>query len=204
MENDANSAALGEWWMGAGAGTSNMVCITLGTGVGGGIILNDKLLHGASFMAGEVGHMTIVRDGIMCTCGNRGCLEAYASARGITARVHAALLLSNLKNELQTHITLEHISKMALQGNEIVLNVIRETGVILGIAIANLANLLNPEMVVLFGGVTNLGENHIKPMSEEVKKRAFKEATETLRIEVSKLPDKSGILGAAKSILLKL
>ncbi len=204
VENDANSAALGEWWMGAGTGTNNMVCITLGTGVGGGVVLDGKLLHGASYMAGEVGHMTIVRDGIMCTCGNRGCLEAYASARGITARVHAAFLESNLKNELQTPITLEHICKMALQGNEIVLNVIRETGVILGIAIANLANLLNPEMVVLFGGVTNLGENLIKPMREEVKKRAFKKATETLRIEVSKLPDKSGILGAAKSILLKL
>lgn len=203
VENDANSAALGEWWMGTGAGTNSLVCITLGTGVGGGIILDGKLLHGASGMAGEVGHMTIVKDGIMCTCGNRGCLEAYASARGIIERTHTALLKDNISNEHLPN-NLEQICKMASDGNEIISNVIKETGVILGIAIANLANLLNPEIVVLFGGVTNMGENLIKPVREEVKKRAFKKATETLRIEVSKLPDKSGILGAAKSIFMKL
>lgn len=203
VENDANAAALGEWWMGAGAGTNSLVCITLGTGVGGGIILDGKLLHGASGMAGEVGHMTIVKDGIMCTCGNRGCLEAYASARGIIERTHTALLKDNISNEHLPN-SLEQICKMASDGNEIISNVIKEAGVILGIAIANLANLLNPEIVVLFGGVTNIGENLIKPVRKEVRKRAFKKATETLRIEVSKLPDKSGILGAAKSIFMKL
>ncbi|OHB35835.1 MAG: hypothetical protein A2Y08_04570 [Planctomycetes bacterium GWA2_40_7] len=93
---------------------------------------------------------------------------------------------------------------MVMQGNEIVLKVINETGIILGIAIANLANLLNPEMVVLFGGVTNLGGNLIEPLKEEVKRRAFKKATESLRIELSQLGDNSGLLGAAKDILSKL
>jgi glucokinase len=206
VENDANCAALGEWWKGAGAGTgtSSMVCITLGTGVGGGIILDGKVWHGASCIAGEIGHTTVIRNGIKCTCGNEGCLEAYASSRGIIERVNIALSEKSDKDKFQPITKLKQLDQLVMQGNEIILNVIKETGVIVGIAVANLANLLNPEMVVLFGGVTNLGENLITPLREEVKKRAFKKATESLRIEVAKLGDNSGILGAAKSILLKL
>jgi glucokinase len=204
VENDANCAALGEWWKGAGTGTNSMVCITLGTGVGGGIILDGKVWHGASCIAGEIGHTTVIRNGIKCTCGNEGCLEAYASSRGIIERVSIALSEKSDKDKSQPITKLKQLDQLVMQGNEIILNVIKETGVIVGIAVANLANLLNPEMVVLFGGVTNLGENLITPLREEVKKRAFKKATESLRIEVAKLGDNSGILGAAKSILLKL
>ncbi len=204
VENDANCAALGEWWKGAGTGTNSMVCITLGTGVGGGIILDGKVWHGASCIAGEIGHTTVIRNGIKCTCGNEGCLEAYASSRGIIERVNIALSEKRDKEKFQPIEKLKQLDQLVMQGNEIILNVIKETGVIVGIAVANLANLLNPEMVVLFGGVTNLGENLITPLREEVKKRAFKKATESLRIEVAKLGDNSGILGAAKSILLKL
>ncbi len=204
VENDANCAALGEWWKGAGTGTSSMVCITLGTGVGGGIILDGRVWHGASCIAGEIGHTTVIRNGIKCTCGNEGCLEAYASSRGIIERVNIALSEKSDKDKFQPITKLKQLDQLIIQGNEIILNVIKETGVIAGIAVANLANLLNPEMVVLFGGVTNLGENLITPLREEVKKRAFKKATESLRIEVAKLGDNSGILGAAKSILLKL
>ena len=204
IENDANSAALGEWWKGVGAGTNSLVCITLGTGIGGGIILDGRVWHGASWIAGEIGHTTIIRDGMKCTCGNKGCLEAYASSRGIIERVNIALSEERGKDKFQPIMELKQLDQLVLQGNEIILKVIKETGVILGIAVANLANLLNPEMVVLFGGVTNLGENLIKPLREEVKKRAFKKATESLRIEVAKLGDNSGILGAAKSIFLKL
>jgi glucokinase len=204
VENDANCAALGEWWKGAGTGTNSMVCITLGTGVGGGIILDGRVWHGASCIAGEIGHTTVIRNGIKCTCGNEGCLEAYASSRGIIERVNIALSEKSDKDKFQPITKLKQLDQLIIQGNEIILNVIKETGVIAGIAVANLANLLNPEMVVLFGGVTNLGENLITPLREEVKKRAFKKATESLRIEVAKLGDNSGILGAAKSILLKL
>jgi glucokinase len=204
VENDANSAALGEWWKGAGVGTNSMVCITLGTGVGGGIILDGRIWHGASCIAGEIGHTTVIRNGIKCTCGNKGCLEAYASSRGIIERVNIALSEESDKDKFQPITELKQLDQLVMQGNEIILNVIKETGVIVGITVANLANLLNPEMVVLFGGVTNLGENLITPLREEVKKRAFKKATESLRIEVAKLGDNSGILGAAKSILLKL
>lgn len=204
IENDANAAAFGEWWKGAGTGTNSFICITLGTGVGGGIILGGRLWYGASGMAGEIGHTTIIPNGIKCTCGNSGCLEAYASARGIIDRVQNALSERGDKGEIQECLTLERISNMASQGNEMIKSIIRETGVILGIAVANLANLLNPEMVALFGGVTNLGESLLKPMREEVKKRAFEKATESLKIEVAKLGDRSGILGAAKSIRLRI
>ena len=162
IENDANAAALGEWWKGAGSGTSSLFCITLGTGVGGGIILDGKVWHGASSIAGEIGHTTVIRDGIKCTCGNIGCLEIYACSGGILKRVNDALLKEG-DNCLQPLTNLKQVDQMVMQGNEIVINVIKETGVILGIAIANIANLLNPEMIVLFGGVTNLGEHLIAP-----------------------------------------
>jgi glucokinase len=204
IENDANAAALGEWWKGAGSGTSSLVCITLGTGVGGGIVMDGKVWHGASSIAGEIGHTTVISDGLKCTCGNIGCLEAYACSGGILKRVNDALLKERDNDSRQPLTNLKQIDQMVMQGNEIVLNVIKETGVILGIAIANIANLLNPEMIVLFGGVTNLGENLVGPLKEEVKKRAFKKATESLRIELSQLGDNSGILGAARNILSKL
>ena len=204
IENDANAAALGEWWKGAGSGTSSLVCITLGTGVGGGIVMDGKVWHGASSIAGEIGHTTVISDGRKCTCGNIGCLEAYACSGGILKRVNDALLKERDNDSRQPLTNLKQIDQMVMQGNEIVLNVIKETGVILGIAIANIANLLNPEMIVLFGGVTNLGENLVGPLKEEVKKRAFKKATESLRIELSQLGDNSGILGAARNILSKL
>jgi glucokinase len=204
IENDANAAALGEWWKGAGSGTSSLFCITLGTGVGGGIVMDGKVWHGASSIAGEIGHTTVISDGLKCTCGNIGCLEAYACSGGILKRVNDALLKERDNDSRQPLTNLKQIDQMVMQGNEIVLNVIKETGVILGIAIANIANLLNPEMIVLFGGVTNLGENLVGPLKEEVKKRAFKKATESLRIELSQLGDNSGILGAARNILSKL
>lgn len=203
IENDANAAALGEWWKGAGSGADSLFCITLGTGVGGGIVLDGKVWHGASSIAGEIGHTTVIRDGIKCTCGNIGCLEAYACSGGILKRVNDALL-NERDNGMQPLTNLKQVNQMAMQGNEIVLNVIKETGVILGIAIANIANLLNPEMIVLFGGVTNLGEHLVVPLKEEVKGRAFKKVTDSLRIELSQLGDNSGILGAARNIFSKL
>lgn len=202
IENDANAAALGEWWKGAGSGTGSLFCITLGTGVGGGFIIDGKVWHGASSMAGEIGHTTVIRDGIKCTCGNIGCLETYACSGGILKRVNDALERNS--NSLQPLTDLKQVGQMVMQGNEIVLNVIKETGAILGIAIANIANLLNPEMIVLFGGVTNLGEHLVEPLEEEVNRRAFKKATESLRIELSQLGDNSGVLGAAKNIFSKL
>ncbi len=203
IENDANAAALGEWWKGAGAGTNSLFCITLGTGVGGGIILDGKVWHGASSIAGEIGHTTVMRDGVKCKCGNTGCLEVYACSGGILKRINDALSGERV-DKLPPLTDLKQVDQMVMQGNEVVLNVIKETGIILGIAMASLVNLLNPEMVVLSGGVTNLGEKLIEPLKKEVKKRAFEKATESLRIELSRLDDNSGILGAARDILSRL
>ena len=203
IENDANAAALGEWWKGAGSGTGSLFCITLGTGIGGGIILNGKVWHGASSIAGEIGHTTVIRDGIKCTCGNIGCLERYACSGAILKRVNDALLEGG-SGSAEPLTNLKQMDEMVMQGNEIVLNVVKETGVILGIAIANIANLLNPEMIVLFGGITNLGEHLVEPLKEEVERRAFEKVTESLRIELSQLGDNSGVLGAARSIFSKL
>ncbi len=155
-------------------------------------------------MAGEIGHTTVVRNGIPCTCGNRGCLEAYASARGIVDRTERIFSETHRAGQAETALTFEEICNMTLLEDERILPIIQETGVILGIAVANLANLLNPEMVVLFGGVTNLGEKLLNPMKEEVRKRAFEKARERLKIEVAKLGDSGGLLGAAKSILEKI
>ncbi len=204
IENDANAAALGEWWKGAGPGTSRLIRITLGTGVGGGLVLDGKVWHGASSIAGEIGHTTVIRDGLQCSCGNIGCLEAYACSGGILKRVNKALLERSNSDRPEQLTNLKQIDQMIAQGNETVIGVIKETGVILGIVIANLANFLNPEMVVLFGGVTNLGDPLIGPLKKEVDIRAFKEATDCLRIEMATLGDNSGVLGAAKSIISKL
>ncbi len=204
IENDANTAALGEWWKGAGSGTASLFCITLGTGVGGGMVLDGKVWHGVSSIAGEIGHTTVIRDGLHCSCGNLGCLETYACSGGILKRANQALLEGNNSNRPQLLTNLKQIDQLIVQGNETVIGVIKETGVILGIAIANLVNLINPEIVVLFGGVTNLGESLVGPLKKEVNKRAFKEATDSLRIELSSLGDNSGVLGAARNILAKL
>lgn len=145
IENGANAAALGEWWKGAGSGTNSLFCITLGTGVGGGIVVDGKVWHGASSIAGEIGHTTVIRDGIKCSCGNIGCLERYPCSGGILNRVNDALLREGGHDSLQPLTDFKQVDQMVMQGNKIVLNVIRETGVILGVAIANIANLLNLE-----------------------------------------------------------
>ena len=122
IENDANAAALGEWWKGAGSGTNSLCCITLGTGIGGGIVLDGKVWHGASSIAGEIGHTTVVRDGLQCSCGNIGCLETYACSGGILKRVNQALLERSNSDRPQLLTSLKQIGQMISQGNETVLD----------------------------------------------------------------------------------
>lgn len=202
IENDANAAALGEYWKGAGRGAKSLVCLTLGTGVGGGIVLDGRVWHGAKGIAGEIGHMTVIRGGRRCNCGNRGCLEAYASSRGIIARMQE--LLMREKTRRDEKITMERIGALAKAGDRQARRTVEDTGVILGIAIANIANILNPEVVVLGGGVSNLGDRLFDPIKEEVKKRALPEAVEGLRIVKAQLGDNAGVIGAARSLMLCL
>lgn len=200
LENDANAAALGEYWKGAGRGTRSLVCLTLGTGVGGGVVLEGRVWHGAKGIAGEIGHMTLVKNGRRCGCGNRGCLETYGSATGIITTMKGLLERHHIKPK--EAVTLERIGRWARAGDSLAQRAIKETGLSLGIGIANVANLLNPEMIVLSGGVTNLGEYLFGPLREEVKKRALPKAVEGLRIVRAELGDNAGIVGAARTLLL--
>ncbi|MGR3295090.1 MAG: ROK family protein [Candidatus Bathyanammoxibius sp.] len=202
LDNDANLVALGEHWKGAGRGAKCLVCLTLGTGVGGGIIVDGRVMHGARGIAGEIGHMTLVRNGRMCACGNKGCLEAYASAKGLVARMQE--VLKNSKGPERGRVTPENIWKWAHSGDKLANKTIKDTGTMLGVAIASVANILNPDIVVLGGGVSNLGDPLFGAVREEVRKRALPNITEGLQIVGAELGDSAGALGAARSLLLSL
>ena len=203
IDNDANAATLGEWWQGAGRGVDHLVGVTLGTGIGGGMMLDGKLYHGASDVAAEIGHMTIATTGRKCPCGNYGCLEAYASGPAIAARAiegleaGAASLIPDLVRGDLKAVTAETVSDAIIAGDEYAVGVMRETAIFLGIGLANLINILNPEMIVVSGGVTRAGRHLFDPLRREVRKRAFRPAAEACRIVSSELGGMAGVIGAA-------
>lgn len=202
IENDANTIAFGEKYYGVGKDVSSLVCLTLGTGVGGGIILDNKLWHGFNGMAAEVGHITIIPDGIKCGCGNNGCLEVYASA---TAVVNRAIDLiskgkeSKLKDIFKSgaKLTAKMVYEAALENDLLSCQILDQTGKYLGIGIADLINLLNPEMIVIGGGMASAWDLLFPPMSLEIKKRAFDIPAQSARIVRAQLGDDAGIFGAA-------
>lgn len=202
LDNDANCATLGEWWCGAAKGGRNVVGLTIGTGIGGGIILDGRLYHGASDVAGELGHTTIDSTGRRCKCGNYGCLEAYASGPNIAERAREALasdetsLLRDLVDGQLELITAQTVYDAATRGDEIAREVVRDTAKFLGIGVANLLNIFNPDVVVIAGGVTQAGEALFEPMRAEVRRRAFKPAVEACRIVAASLPGTAGVVGA--------
>jgi glucokinase len=203
LENDANAAAVGEVWQGAARGCHAVVCVTLGTGVGGGIILNDKLWRGADGSAAEVGHMAVDPfTGVACPCGSRGCLEVYASA---TAIVRMARELRPHYSDSPLHIsddlTAEKIYCAGLKGDELALEVFRRMGDYLGIGLATLINLLNPEMIVIGGGVVNGWNLFEKQMRQQVAERAFPIPGAHVRIVPGECGDDAGLLGAARLAL---
>lgn len=207
LDNDANCAALGEWWQGAAKGSTHALAVTIGTGIGGGVILNGKIYHGASDCAGELGHTTIDMDGRKCACGNYGCLEAYASGPAIALRAAEALAFgydSSLRAKVGgdlSKITAQTVYEAAAEGDELGLEVVRDTASYLGAGIANFLNIFNPEVVVVCGGVTAAGERLFGPMQREVARRAFKPAVAACRIVPGTLPGTAGVLGAAKAFL---
>ena len=199
IENDANAAALGEQWRGAGMGIGSMILLTLGTGVGGGIVLNKQIWHGADGMAGELGHMTIIPDGRKCGCGNTGCLEMYASARGIVQSYQDALGAS--EKGVRPEISSAQVYQEANKGNARAVKVMQDMGRILGIGIANLINIFNPEMVVIGGGVRDAWPLFIDSTRTEIRKRAFEVPAARTQILPSKLGDDAGTVGAAATAL---
>jgi glucokinase len=203
FDNDANCATYGEWWRGAGRGTRVMAGVTLGTGIGGGLIVEGELLRGASGCAGEIGHTTIDFMGRRCACGNYGCLEAYASGPNIAARAREGIeagdhsILVELVDGDLDRITAVTVYDALLKGDEHAQAVMLETAKILGAGIANVVNTFNPEVVVVVGGVTRAGDHLFTPLRSEVRRRAFDVAVQACRIVPGELGDVAGVIGAA-------
>jgi glucokinase len=207
LDNDANCAVLGEWWVGAARGSRHAIGLTIGTGIGGGIILDGKLYHGASDVAGEIGHTTIDTEGRRCKCGNYGCLEAYASGPNIAMRARESLeagavsiLPSQVGGDLK-RITAQTVYEAAAAGDELALEVVNDTAKFLAVGVANLLNVFNPEVVVVCGGVTLAGDHLFLPLRREVSRRAFKPAVAACRIVPGELSGTAGVYGAAKVFL---
>jgi glucokinase len=207
LDNDANCAVLGEWWVGAARGARHAIGITIGTGIGGGLILDGKLYHGASDVAGEIGHTTIDTEGRRCKCGNYGCLEAYASGPNIALRAveeieaGAVSRLPTMVSGDLSKITAQTVYQAAQDGDDLALEVVNDTARFLGVGIGNLLNVFNPEVVVVCGGVTAAGDHLFVPLRRETARRAFKPAVAACRIVPGELAGTAGVYGAAKAFL---
>jgi len=191
LENDANAAALGECWIGAGADVSDLVLLTLGTGIGGGIVYKGRVMHGFLGMAGELGHITVVPNGNPCGCGNVGCLEKHASATAITC------LAELMKVTPHPNPTAEDIYNLAVAGDQKAQQVFRSVGEALGIALATLINTFNFPLYLLSGGPLPAWDYFAPAMIEEVSRRSFTYRNTKTRIEKAKLGSKAGLFGAA-------
>lgn len=189
LENDANAAALGEKWIGAGKDVKDLVLLTLGTGIGGGIISAGKVLHGSVGMAGELGHITVVPNGNPCGCGNYGCVEKHASA---TAIVSMARMMS-----LGDDVTSEDVFHMAVAGNPKAKMIFHTMGSSLGIALATLINIFNFPLYLLSGGVLAAWEQFAPAMFNEVEKRSFTYRNAKTTITKATLGNEAGLYGAA-------
>lgn len=199
LENDANAAAIGESWRGASKEVKNSICVTLGTGVGGGIIIDGKVLRGIDGTAGEIGHICVEPFGAPCGCGSRGCVEQYSSASAIK---RLAVELSDkfpdshlIKNN---NLTALEIYQAGKSGDALALEVFRQQGFYLGIALAGLINVLNPEIIVIGGGAADGWDLFLPFMRAEIKDRAYREPAKRAKVVRAVLGDDAGILGAAR------
>ncbi|TWI57823.1 ROK family glucokinase [Halalkalibacter nanhaiisediminis] len=203
VDNDANIAALGEMWRGAGDGAKNLLCVTLGTGVGGGIVANGQILHGVNGMAGEIGHITsIAEGGAPCNCGKTGCLETIASATGI-ARIATEGLEKTPTSKLQAifdeagAITSKDVFDAAATGDSLANEVLDEVCFHLGLALANLANALNPEKIVIGGGVSKAGDALLNKLEKQFKRFALERVAEGADFRIATLGNDAGVIGGA-------
>lgn len=207
IDNDANVAALGEQWMGAGNNEPNVVFITLGTGVGGGIILNNELMHGATGAAGEIGHIVVDPHGFDCTCGNTGCLETVASATGVVrlARTMAEAFAgeSMLKESIDNGDSVDAKTVFdAAKNNDTFANlVVDEVCNYLALACGNIANMLNPSTIVIGGGVSRAGDFLLNKIREKFKRYAFPPIYDHTKIKIAELGNDAGVIGASSLVL---
>jgi glucokinase len=203
VENDANMAAIGEMWKGAGNGESDLLCVTLGTGVGGGIISNGQIVHGVNGMAGEIGHITSLPEGgAACNCGKTGCIETIASATGIS-RIAALHVEDNKESSLfkvwdETNtLTAKDVAIAAENGDAYAAKVLEEVTFHLGLVIANLSNAINPGMIVIGGGVSSAGDTLLKPLRRNFEKFALPRVAQGAQFAIATLGNDAGVIGGA-------
>lgn len=199
LENDANAAAVGEMWLGAARGCRDVVSVTLGTGVGGGVILDGELWRGAHGSAGEIGHTTVDPfSGLKCKCGNVGCLELFASATAIVRMTREGL--PEFPDSVLNHgeLTAEVVYDAGRAGDELALNVFKKFGTYLGVGLANLINIIDPEIIVIAGGAVNGWRLFASYMQQEVTERSVSAAAQQVKIAAAQCGDNAGLLGAAR------
>jgi glucokinase len=202
LENDANAAAVGEMWLGAARGCRDVVSVTLGTGVGGGVILDGKLWRGSHGSAGEIGHTTVDPfSGLKCKCGNTGCLELFASATAIVRMTRENLSLFHGSRLQSDDLTAEQVYEAGRDGDELALAVFKRFGMYLGVGLANLINLIDPEIIVISGGAVNGWDLFAPEMYRQVEERAFRTTAQQVRIARAECGDNAGLLGAARLAL---
>jgi len=188
IDNDAKLMALAEYKLGAAKGLYNVLCMTLGTGIGGGIIINGKLYRGFNNAAGEVGHLPINEKGAYCNCGSAGCLEAYVGNRRI---------INQARKVFKRKITLEELSMLAAKGNRLAIGVWRKTGEHIGFALSGVLNLLNLDAVVIGGGVANAGSPLFDSIKDTIRMQAMSVQAKRVKIVKAKLGNEAGLIGAA-------
>jgi len=205
VDNDANVAAIGEGGFGAGVGYDDFLCITLGTGVGGGLFLNGKIYRGSGYGAGEIGHTVVKFDGPQCRCGNYGCLERFVGRDFIVERALERLKSYGRTSKLfyiaerdPSSISPKIISQLASEGDALCLEILRETGDIIGVALASVVNLLNLPLIIIGGGIAKAGDLLLKPIEESVRRRALPLPGKEVKIVAAKLGEWAGVIGAAK------
>jgi glucokinase len=202
ITNDANAAAFGEQFFGGAKGLDNFAVITLGTGVGGGFVVNGKMLYGADGMGGEFGHMTVVNNGRLCACGRKGCVEAYASAGGLLRTAHEMLAedksSSSALHAIDTGaLCCPDIFEAARQGDSLAVKIIQETATLLAEALVNMVALLSPSHVFLYGGLALAGDVLMTPLRTHFNQHLLIHQRGRVELQVSSLPENAAIMGAA-------
>ncbi len=202
LTNDANAAAVAEWIWGEGRGCQNMIYITVSTGIGSGIISGGRMITGSDDSGGEFGHISINPDGPQCLCGNRGCIERYASGTAIAERVQSQLEDGPHRKtffgyEKASLLTSEIVGKAAEHGDELALSAFKEAGFYLGIGMTNLINLFNPEVIILGGGVMKAQHFMLPTIKETINERGIAALTKRVQVSISYLEQEGGVLGGA-------
>ena len=201
VENDARAMALGESWFGDQGEVDSMLAVNIGHGVGAGLVIDGKLYHGAQDIAGEVGHMTIDLHGEVCECGNRGCLQTFITGPALVRRAKKSLLAVDGENQ---QISGEKIYELAISGHEDFRTLLRETGEIIGIGLTNLIHIINPEKIVLGGGVTKSGQFILPEILKTIEERALTPQAKKTKIVITTLGDDATLLGAVSLLLVEL